>query len=51
MYVPSAELDWDSPAPSLASECAPPPGTKGGAHSPAVEGLGGVRFPTTGKKA
>jgi hypothetical protein len=28
------------PTPSLASECAPPPGTKGGgAHSPAGEGL------------
>jgi hypothetical protein len=30
----------DSPTPFLASECAPPPGTKGGwAHSPAGEGL------------
>ncbi len=32
----------DSPNPSLASECAPPPGTKGeGAHSPEGEGFGG----------
>jgi hypothetical protein len=32
----SPRRNWDSPTPSLASECAPPPGTKGrGAHSPA----------------
>jgi hypothetical protein len=37
--------NWDSPTPSLASECAPPPGTKGeGAHSPAGEGLGERQF-------
>ena len=30
--------NWDSPTPSLASECAPPPETKGG--GPAGEGLG-----------
>jgi hypothetical protein len=26
----SPRLNWDSPTPSLASKCAPPPGTKGG---------------------
>jgi hypothetical protein len=38
----SSRRNWDSPTPSLASECSPPPGTKGGggAHSPAGEGLG-----------
>ncbi len=37
----SPRWNWDSSNPSLASECAPPPGTKGdGAHSPAGEGLG-----------
>jgi hypothetical protein len=37
---------WDSPTPSLPSECAcaPPPGTKAGAHSPAGEGLGESQF-------
>jgi len=35
--------NWDSPTPSLAGECAPPPGTKG-ARSPAGEGLGESRF-------
>jgi hypothetical protein len=34
----------DSTTPSLASECAPPPGTKGGAHSPAGEELGESQF-------
>jgi hypothetical protein len=39
----SPRRKWDSsPTPSLASECAPPPRTKGGAHSPAGEGLGAV---------
>jgi hypothetical protein len=43
VYVPSS--DWDSPTPSLASECAPSPGTKGGrAHSPAGEGSGESQF-------
>ncbi len=35
VYVPmSSRWNWDSPTPSLVSECAPPPGTKGwgGAH-------------------
>ncbi len=50
----SPRRNWDSPTPSHASECAPPPGTKGGggsgrAHSPASEG-GGVPIPTTGEK-
>jgi hypothetical protein len=41
----SHRRNWDSPTPSLASECAPPPGTKGGgAHSPAGEGLGESQF-------
>jgi hypothetical protein len=39
----SPRRNWDSPTPSLASECAPPPGTKG-AHSRAGEGLGESRF-------
>ncbi len=40
VYDPSLELR-DSPTPSLASECAPPPGTGGGGTlSPAREGLG-----------
>ncbi len=39
VYVPSSELGLSNP-PSLASECAPPPGTKGG---------GGAQ--TTGEKA
>ncbi len=41
----SSRRNWDSPTPSLASECAPPPVTKGGrAHSPAGEGLGESQF-------
>jgi hypothetical protein len=39
----SSRRNWDSPTLSLKSECAPPPGTKGGGgveHSPAGEGLG-----------
>jgi hypothetical protein len=37
----SPRRNWDSPTPSLASECAPPPQAKGGrAHSPAGEGWG-----------
>jgi hypothetical protein len=36
----SPRRNWDSPTPSAASECAPPPGTKGGgAPSPAGEGV------------
>jgi hypothetical protein len=52
--VPSSELG--PPIPSPASECAPPPGIKGGiqggegTHSPAGEGVG-VPIRTTGEKA
>jgi hypothetical protein len=46
----SPRRNWDSPTPSLASECAPPPGTKGGAHSPAGEGLGESQFRRLEKK-
>ena len=47
----SPRRNWDSPTPFLASECAPPPGTKGGeAHSPAGEGLGKSQFPRLEKK-
>ncbi len=43
VYVP--RRNWDSPNPSLASECAPPPRTGGrGAHSPAGAGLGASQF-------
>ena len=35
----SPHRNWDSPTPSLASKCAPPPRTKGG-----------VPIPTTGEK-
>ncbi len=41
----SPRRNWDSPNPSLASECAPPPQNPGGgAHSPAGEGLGESQF-------
>ncbi len=41
----SPRRNWESPTPSLANECAPPPGTKGGGgHSLAVEGLGESQF-------
>ncbi len=42
----SLRWNWNSPTPSLASECAPPPRTKGGggAHSPAGMGLGESQF-------
>ncbi len=37
----SPRWNWDSPTPLAASECALPPGPKGGgAHSPAVKGVG-----------
>ena len=36
--------NWDSPTPSLATECATYPGTKGRAFSPASEGLGKSQF-------
>jgi hypothetical protein len=41
----STRWNWDSPTPSLASECALPPRTRGGgAHTPAGEGLGKPQF-------
>ncbi len=45
----SLRRNWDSPTPSLASECAPPPSprTKGGGTLAAGEGGGGVPIPTT----
>ncbi len=44
VYVPCQ--NWDSPNPSLASECAPPPRTGGemGTLAPADEGLGESQF-------
>ncbi len=41
--------NWDSPNPSPASECAPPP-TKGGEHTRLRVGSGGVPIPTAGEK-
>jgi hypothetical protein len=46
----SPRRNWDSPTPSLSSECAPPPGTKGGDHLPAGEGLGESQFRRLEKK-
>ncbi len=48
----SPRRNWNSPTPSLASECAPPPGNKG-AGGTLVCGRGGGRvpIPTTGEKA
>jgi hypothetical protein len=47
----STRQNWDSPNPSLASECAPPPQNRGeGAHSPAGEGLGKSQFRRLEKK-
>jgi hypothetical protein len=47
----SPRRNWDSPTPSLTSECAPPPGTGGGgAHSPAGEVLGESQFQRLEKK-
>jgi hypothetical protein len=44
--------NWDSPNPSLASECAPPPRTGGEGGTLACGwGVGGVLIPTTGEKA
>jgi hypothetical protein len=40
----SPRRNWDSPSPSLASECAPSPEQKWGAHSPAGEGVGESQF-------
>jgi len=41
---------WDSPTPSLATEGATYPGTKGRAFSPASEGLGKSQFRRLEKK-
>jgi hypothetical protein len=41
----SPRWHWDSPTPLAASECALPPGPKGGgAHSPAAKGVGESQF-------
>ena len=41
----SPRWNWDSPTPLAASECALPPGPKGGgAHSPAAKGVGESQF-------
>jgi hypothetical protein len=51
MQCMSPRRNWDSPTPSLASECAPPPRTVcGGAHSPAGEGLEESQFRRLEKK-
>jgi hypothetical protein len=44
----SPRRNWDSPTPSLACECAPPPGTSGAGTL--AGRLGGVPIPTTGEK-
>ncbi len=47
----SPRRNWDSPSPSLASECAPPPRAKGGGGTLACGlGIGGVPIRTTGEK-
>ncbi len=47
----SPRRNWDSPNPSLASECAPHPRNGGGgANSPAGEGLGESQFRRFEKK-
>ncbi len=45
----SPRRNWDSPYPSLASECAPPART-GGALSPEGDGLGESQFRRLEKK-
>jgi hypothetical protein len=41
----SSRWNWDSPTPSPAGECVPPPfGPGGGAHSLTGEGVGGSQF-------
>jgi hypothetical protein len=50
MCVPSSELGLSQPL-SRQQVCrAPPPGTEGGAHSPAGEGLGESQFRRLEKK-
>ncbi len=46
----SPRRNWDSPNPSLASECAPPPRTGWGTLACGF-GVGGVPIPTTWEKA
>jgi hypothetical protein len=48
----SPRRNWDSPIPFPASECALPPGTKGGGGGPVAGGwgVGKVPIPTTGEK-
>ncbi len=49
----SPRRNWDSPTPSLASECTvplPPESKGGGAHSPAGEGVGESQFRRLKKK-
>ncbi len=44
MYM-SPRRNWDSPTPSLVSECASPPGIKGGGHTRMrVRGWGSPNF-------
>ncbi len=49
----SPRRNWDSPNPSLASECSSPPGTKrgGGTLAWGWGVVGGVPIPVTGEKA
>jgi hypothetical protein len=46
----SPRRNWESPTPSLASECAPPPRSGGRAHSPAGDVLGESQFRRLEKK-
>jgi hypothetical protein len=47
----SPRWNWDSPTPLAASECALPPGPKGGgAHSPAAKGVGESQFQRLDKR-
>ncbi len=47
----SPRRNWDSPTPSVASECAPPPGTKEGVHTRLRVRGWGIPVPTAGEKA
>jgi hypothetical protein len=49
VYIPPRR-NWDSPTPSLDSECAPPPEPMGGAHLRAGGGLGESQFRRLKKK-
>jgi hypothetical protein len=46
----SPRRHWDSPTPSLGSECAPPPEPGGEAHSPSGEVTGASQFRRLEKK-